>query len=108
MSGVSTFEPGSDEATEAKVAEPLADPAAQASPGGAGALAATGLLALAACGGPAGSPGGGAPVPAPTPVPTVTPITSKQASRFLSQAAIGYSRADITVVTNCTCHLVRP
>ena len=100
MSGVSTFVPGSDEATEERFAEPLADPAGQASPGGAGALAATGLLALAACGGPAGSPGGGAPVPAPTPVPTVTPITSKQASRFLSQAAIGYSRADITDVTS--------
>src|SRR5689334_339740 len=51
-------------------------------------LAATGALALEACGG-GGSSGGGTP-----PV-----LSSTQASRFLSQAAIGYSRADITSVS---------
>src|SRR5258708_24550329 len=52
-------------------------------------LAATGALALEACGG-GGSSGGGIP-------PPVMPST--QASRFLSQSAIGYSHADITSVS---------
>src|SRR5258708_19209446 len=52
-------------------------------------LAATGALALEACGG-GGSSGGGIP-------PPVMPST--QASRFLSQSAIGYRHADITSVS---------
>ncbi len=65
-------------------------------------LAAAGSLALAACGdggsGGGNSGGGGAPTPSPTPSPTPTPValTQAQASRFLSQAAIGYAKADVT------------
>lgn len=69
---------------------------------GARALAASGLLALAACGDGSGSSGGtgsgGSPPPAPP--PSAPPLTTKQASRFLSQAAIGYSRADINNVVS--------
>lgn len=61
-------------------------------------LAAAGLMGLAACGGAGG--GAGNPTPTPTPTPTVAAITAKQASRFLSQAAIGYSRSEITDVTS--------
>ncbi|MGH6787753.1 MAG: DUF1800 domain-containing protein [Novosphingobium sp.] len=71
-------------------------------PSGARAFAGASLLALAACGGGGGGSGGG-PIgggPAPTPTPTVAPISATQASRFLSQAAIGYSRADIANVTS--------
>ena len=53
-------------------------------------LAATGALALEACGGGSGSSGGGTPPPV---------LSSTQASRFLSQSAIGYSHADITSVS---------
>jgi uncharacterized protein (DUF1800 family) len=62
-------------------------------------LAAASLATLAACGGGGGSSGGGGgggPVPSPT--PTLAPVTAKQASRFLSQAAIGYSRSEINDV----------
>ena len=62
-------------------------------------LAAAGSMALAACGdGSSGgiSGGGGTPTPSPTPTPTVAALTQTQASRFLSQAAIGYAKADIT------------
>ena len=100
MSGVVTIVPSGTAATGEPVAKALDEAIDQGLPGGAQALAAASLLALAACGSPAGSPGGGTPVPAPTPVPTVSPITVKQASRFLSQAAIGYSRGDINDVTS--------
>src|SRR5438046_9780688 len=53
-------------------------------------LAATGALALEACGGDSGSSGGGTPPPV---------LSSTQASRFLSQSAIGYSHADIASVS---------
>lgn len=53
-------------------------------------LAATGALALEACGGGSGSSGGGTPPPV---------LSSTQASRFLSQSAIGYSHADVTSVS---------
>ena len=72
-------------------------------PDGARTLVGVSLLALAACGGDGSSSGGGGTGPAPTPTPTPTappPPTSAQASRFLSQAAIGYSRADIADVVS--------
>src|SRR3977135_4641787 len=53
-------------------------------------LAAAGALVLEACGGGSGSSGGGTPPPV---------LSSTQASRFLSQSAIGYSHADITSVS---------
>ncbi len=58
------------------------------------ALAASGSLALAACGG-----GGSSSAPS-TPTPTAPAVVAQkpspgQASRFLSQAAIGYSKADL-------------
>ena len=69
--------------------------------GGLRTLAGASALALAACGGPGGGSGsGGGGSPTPTPTPTITPITDKQASRFLSQAAIGYARSDIANVTS--------
>ncbi len=63
----------------------------------AASLASASALALAACG-DGGSGGGGTPTPspAPTPTPTVAALTQTQASRFLSQAAIGYGKADVT------------
>ena len=68
----------------------------------AAGLAVAGAASLAACGdGSGGSPGGGpAPSPTPAPTPTSPPQTASQASRFLSQAAIGYSRADIASLTS--------
>ncbi len=80
--------PGAEE--EAGIAE-------EGMPGGARALAGVSVLALAACGDPGGGSG---PTPTPTPTPTVAPITAAQASRFLSQAAIGYARSDIADVTS--------
>ena len=52
-------------------------------------LASAGSLALAACGGDSGSS------PTAPPVVVSQGITTTQASRFLSQAAIGYSKADV-------------
>src|SRR5256885_16485328 len=49
-------------------------------------LAATGALALEACGGDSGSSGGGTPPPV---------LSRTQASRVLSQSAIGYTLAVI-------------
>ena len=60
-------------------------------------IAAASFLALAACGGGGGA-AGSSPTPAPTPAPA--PVSSTQASRFLSQAAIGYSKADIATVVS--------
>ena len=54
-------------------------------------LAAAGALALEACGSGGGSSGGGTTPPV---------LSTTQASRFLSQSAIGYSHADITSVSN--------
>ncbi len=82
-------------------ADEVAEIADESLPDGARALAGATLLALAACGGGGGS-GGGATGggPAPTPTPTLPPVTATQASRFLSQAAIGYARSDIADVTS--------
>jgi uncharacterized protein (DUF1800 family) len=55
-------------------------------------LAATGALALEACGGGGGGDSSGSGTPPPE-------LTSTQASRFLSQSAIGYSHADIRTVS---------
>lgn len=53
---------------------------------------------LAACGSGGSGSGGTAPVPGVTPTPTPVPLSQAQASRFLSQAAIGYGKADITAL----------
>jgi uncharacterized protein (DUF1800 family) len=59
------------------------------------ALAALAPLALEACGeGGSSSSGGGTPTPTPT--PSSPPLTATQASRFLAQATMGASKADIT------------
>lgn len=55
-------------------------------------LASAGSLALAACGGSGGDSGSSPTAP---PVVASQGITTTQASRFLSQAAIGYSKADV-------------
>ena len=55
------------------------------------ALAAAGSLALAAC----GDGGSASPPPGPPPAPVTVKVTAVQASRFLSQAAIGHSKADL-------------
>ena len=78
----------------------VADASAQAAPDavveprtlGSAGLATAASLALAACG--SGSP---TPAPPPTPPPIVPTqkVTAVQASRFLSQAAIGHSKADL-------------
>ena len=61
------------------------------------ALAAIAPLALEACGeGGSSSSSGGTPTPTPTPTPTTPPLTAAQASRFLAQASMGASKADIT------------
>ena len=63
-------------------------------------LRASGATSLAACG-DGGSTGGGpgpGPTPTPTPTPTPPPLSATQGSRFLAQAAIGYSKADINTV----------
>ena len=79
------------------LAPPLigAEPAAlstSAPPLGNIALVAAGSLALAAC----GDGGSTTPPPAPPPAPPVTvKVTAVQASRFLSQGAIGHSKADL-------------
>jgi uncharacterized protein (DUF1800 family) len=70
--------------------------------GGAGAV--TLGLALSACGGGgsgSGATSGGGLVtltPTPTPTPTVAAITDAQASRFLGQATMGATTADIAEV----------
>ena len=59
------------------------------------------VLALAACGGGGGG-GGGAPPPPSSPAPPPPPVivlpTRAEASRFLAQATMGASRADIEQV----------
>jgi uncharacterized protein (DUF1800 family) len=67
----------------------------RATPCLAPAIALTASLGLAACGG-----GGGGSATAPAPPLTTPPVltTRAQASRFLSQAAMGISRADIEQV----------
>ena len=69
-------------------------------------LASAGSLALEGCGDSGGTPSP-TPTPTPTPSPTPTPtpaptptVTGTSASRFLSQAAIGYAKADVTSVAS--------
>ena len=71
----------------------LEPPQTSAAPLGSIALAAAGSLALEAC----GDGGGSSPAPSPPPVPppVTVKVTAVQASRFLSQAAIGHSKADL-------------
>ncbi|MBX3593053.1 DUF1800 family protein [Sphingomonas sp.] len=70
-------------------------PAARAAKGGAGALA----LAVSACSsGGGGSGSGGVVAVTPTPTPTAASITTAQASRFLAQATMGATSADIADV----------
>jgi uncharacterized protein (DUF1800 family) len=86
------------------VDEPLApQPAAAGDVARAGgsftAVGVSGLaLALAAC--DSGGSGGGGVVstPGPTPTPSPAPVTAAQASRFLSQATMGTTAADIAEV----------
>ncbi|MFO1293930.1 MAG: DUF1800 family protein [Rubrivivax sp.] len=59
-------------------------------------LAGFGALALQACGGGGSDGGGSAGGSSPPP----SALTAAQASRFLSQAAAGYSRADIAAVSD--------
>ena len=61
-----------------------------------GGITAAAALSLAACG--SGSSGTATTAPAPTPTPTAAPLSQTQASRFLSQAAIGYGKADIAAL----------
>lgn len=65
-------------------------------------VAPTLALALAACdsaGGSSGGGGGGGIVsPAPTPTPTIAAVTQQQASRFLAQATMGATKAEIANV----------
>ena len=69
-----------------------AAPSISATPLGQIALAAAGTLALAACG---DAGGGSAPAPPPPPPPVTVKVSAVQASRFLSQGAIGHSKADL-------------
>ena len=62
------------------------------------ALEAAAGLALAGCGGGGGSSSPVAPAPPPVIIPPK--LTSGQTSRFLSQAAIGHSKADILNLTD--------
>ncbi|MCG2585789.1 DUF1800 family protein [Massilia sp. TS11] len=60
-----------------------------------------GAALLTACGG--GGSGGGSPVqpvPSPAPSPTPAPLASNEAARFLAQASMGATRADIGQVQN--------
>lgn len=65
-------------------------------------VTAAAALSLAGCG--SGGSGSGTtvptPAPAPTPTPTAVPLSQSQASRFLSQAAIGYGKADIAALAS--------
>ena len=82
--------------------DPLAEAfvPAQQGPGGARSLPASGLTALAAlaleaCGGDAGT--SSAPIPTPIPVP-VAKLAAPVAARFLGQAMMGATDADIAHV----------
>jgi uncharacterized protein (DUF1800 family) len=62
-------------------------------------LASAGSLTLEGCGDGGGTSPTPTPIPTPTPTPTPTPsVTGTSASRFLSQAAIGYGKTDVTSV----------
>jgi len=76
--------------------EPAPEAASDPSPS---TLAALGVsLGLAACGGGGGGGGGGAIGSAPPPPPAVILPTRAQAARFLSQASMGSSKADVDAV----------
>ena len=76
--------------------EPAPEAASEPSPS---TLAALGVsFGLAACGGGGGGGGGGATGSAPPPPPAVILPTRAQAARFLSQASMGSSKADVDAV----------
>ena len=83
---------GADDLTGDKAAAPMGSLPGDPGAIGGAALVTAASLALAAC-------SGGSPTPAPTPTsPPIVPVqtvTAVQASRFLSQAAIGHSKADL-------------
>jgi uncharacterized protein (DUF1800 family) len=74
----------------------FARPASGALPAGLGVGMAGAALGLTACGG--GGEGVTAPVPAPPPPPPAPAPTEAEASRFLAQASLGASRAQIASV----------
>lgn len=65
---------------------------APTSPAPAGVAAALAAATLTACGGGSSDP---APSPAPSPPPAPGPLPAQDAARFLSQATLGFSRADL-------------
>jgi uncharacterized protein (DUF1800 family) len=89
-----------EQAFAVKDAAPVGTAELQAAPSLASPTLA--LLALSACG---GGGGGGSPTPPPTSAPPVTTIpvrtpTATEASRFLSQATMGATRASISRVSS--------
>ena len=80
---------------------PVAPAPEPGSPLGGLALSALALSQLGGCGGG----GGGSPAPAPTPAPAPPPSpnpSAAEAGRFLSQATLGYSRADLNALMAST------
>ncbi len=82
-------------------------------PGRSAALSALGAAALAACGGGSddspstpgtpgnpGSPGDPGDGPGDNPGTPATPLTHEESARFLAQATLGASRADIEALTS--------
>jgi uncharacterized protein (DUF1800 family) len=84
--------------TQERTVLPPEQSAAQASALIPSLLPAAGALALEACGG--GGSSDSASAAAPTPTPSAQSMT--QASRFLSQASIGYGKSDITALASST------
>lgn len=82
-------------APAAAPAEPIRS-ASGMSPAISAALVTASSLALSACGGDTSStPTSSSPPPVVVAPPPVVKITATQASRFLSQAAVGYSKAEV-------------
>lgn len=96
MATLGTPPDGQDGAGLCPITAGAATPPASPTAGIAAAAAAS--LALAGCGGD--SSGGTSPGTTPGTGPAPPPISAAQASRFLAQAAIGYSKADINAVIN--------
>lgn len=96
MENLTTLPLEADEAVHVADAMPATGAGAGALGSGASAVALG--LALAACDSGGGSSGGGIVATAPTPTPTVAAITDAQASRFLGQATMGATTADIAEV----------
>ncbi len=60
--------------------------------------AVTALSSVAACGGGGGGNASGGISPSPTPTPSTSPLTVADAGRFLAQATLGYTRAELTAL----------